>query len=108
MLFCEMFIALSCEKLLDLVRQRTCMGEVKDRALPQIVIVAIGWVYVLWNRRFYLADCPSPGDTWMNDIDKGKPKNSEKNLLQCHFVYHKSLRDWLERERGPTQREAGY
>jgi hypothetical protein len=23
------------------------------------------------------------------DIDKGKPKNSEKNLSQCHFFHHK-------------------
>jgi hypothetical protein len=24
-----------------------------------------------------------------NEIDKGKPKYSEKNLSQCHFVHHK-------------------
>jgi hypothetical protein len=28
-----------------------------------------------------------------NDIDRGKPKDSEKNLSQCHFVYHKSHMD---------------
>jgi hypothetical protein len=33
------------------------------------------------------------GDPWWNDIDKGKPKNSEKNVLQCHFVHHKSHMD---------------
>jgi hypothetical protein len=27
---------------------------------------------------------------WNNDDKQGKPKNSEKNLLQCHFVHHKS------------------
>jgi hypothetical protein len=25
-----------------------------------------------------------------NEIDRGKPKNSGKNLSQCHFVHHKS------------------
>jgi hypothetical protein len=25
-----------------------------------------------------------------NEIDRGKPKYSEKNLSQCHFVHHKS------------------
>lgn len=29
---------------------------------------------------------------WWNDID-GKPKYSERNLFQCHFVHHKSLLD---------------
>jgi hypothetical protein len=30
------------------------------------------------------------GERLWNDIDRGKPKNSEKNLSQCHFVHHKS------------------
>jgi hypothetical protein len=25
-----------------------------------------------------------------NDINRGKLKNTEKNLFQCHFVHHKS------------------
>jgi hypothetical protein len=30
-----------------------------------------------------------------NNIDRGKAKNSEKNLSQCHFVYHESrLLNW--------------
>jgi hypothetical protein len=28
-----------------------------------------------------------------NEIDWGKPKYSERNLSQCHFVYHKSHMD---------------
>jgi hypothetical protein len=28
-----------------------------------------------------------------NDTDRGKLKNSEKNLHQCHFVHHKSHMD---------------
>jgi hypothetical protein len=29
------------------------------------------------------------GQPRWNDIDRGKPKNSERNLSQCHFVHHK-------------------
>jgi hypothetical protein len=28
-----------------------------------------------------------------NEIDRGKPKNSGKNLSQCYFVHHKSHMD---------------
>jgi hypothetical protein len=40
-----------------------------------------------------------PVDTWVNmeqrwnDIDSGKPKDSEKNLSQSHFVHHNSHMD---------------
>jgi hypothetical protein len=35
-----------------------------------------------------------------NDIDRENPKNSEKNLSQCHLVHHKSHMDWPGREPG--------
>jgi len=30
---------------------------------------------------------------WWGDTDKGKPKHSEKNLLQWYFFHHKSHMD---------------
>jgi hypothetical protein len=42
-----------------------------------------------------------------NETDREKPKCSEKNLSQCHFVYHKSLMDWPGIEPGPPRWEAG-
>jgi len=27
---------------------------------------------------------------WRNDINRGKPKYLEENLLQCHVVHHKT------------------
>jgi hypothetical protein len=30
------------------------------------------------------------GEPWWNYTDKGKQKNSKKNLSQCHFTHHKS------------------
>jgi hypothetical protein len=42
-----------------------------------------------------------------NEIDRVKPKNSGKNLSQCHFVHHKSHVDWPGIEPGPPRWEAG-
>jgi hypothetical protein len=33
------------------------------------------------------------GQPWWNDIDRADPKNSEKNLSQCHFVHQNSHMD---------------
>jgi hypothetical protein len=43
-----------------------------------------------------------------NDTDREKPNNSEKNLSQCHFVYHKSHIDSPGREPGPPRWEASH
>jgi hypothetical protein len=42
-----------------------------------------------------------------NDTDRGKAKNSEKNLSQCHSVHHKSHMDWPGREPGTPWWQAG-
>jgi len=31
---------------------------------------------------------------WWNDTSRRKPKYSEENEFECHFVYHKSHMDW--------------
>jgi hypothetical protein len=40
------------------------------------------------------------GQPWRNDTDRGKPRNSDKNLSQCHSVHHKSHMDWPGCESG--------
>ena len=39
-------------------------------------------------------------NNWRNDNDGEKPKCSEKNVSQCHFVHYKSHREWPEIEPG--------
>jgi hypothetical protein len=40
---------------------------------------------------------------WWENIDKRKPKYSEKNLSQWHFVHHKSHTDWSRIEARPQR-----
>jgi hypothetical protein len=42
-----------------------------------------------------------------DEIDRGKPKYSGKNLSQSHFVHHKSHMDWAGIEPGPPRWDAG-
>jgi hypothetical protein len=42
-----------------------------------------------------------------NEIDRGKPKYSEKILSQCHFVHHKSYVDRPGIEPGPPRWKTG-
>jgi hypothetical protein len=41
--------------------------------------------------------------TWWNDNERGKPKSSEKNLSQYHFVHHKS--HWIDPGANPGRRD---
>jgi hypothetical protein len=58
-----------------------------------VVYMLIGWDYVSELQppfpKWYISMKPR----W-NDIERGKPKNSEKNLTQCHFVQHKFHAFW--------------
>jgi hypothetical protein len=42
-----------------------------------------------------------------NELDREKPKYSEKNLSQCHFSGHKSHKGQPGIEPGPPRWEAG-
>jgi hypothetical protein len=49
--------------------------------------------------------CPFPSNG--APVDRGKPKNSEKNLPHYHFVHHKPHMDGPGIEPGPPRWEAG-
>jgi hypothetical protein len=62
--------------------------------LPLTVILFIPYMIRVGERRW-------------NDTDRGKPKNSEKNLPQCHSVHHESHMDRLGPELGSLRLETG-
>jgi hypothetical protein len=44
---------------------------------------------------------------WQNDTNRQEQKNTEKNLSQCHSVYHKTHTDWPEGETKPQKLKVG-
>jgi hypothetical protein len=46
------------------------------------------------------------GEPLWKDINRAKPKNSEKVMFQCNFVHHKSHIDWPGCEPWPLRWEA--
>jgi hypothetical protein len=62
------------------------------------MFMSMGWVYVSELRPptglFFIPQMIYEyGELWWIDIDRGKLKNLEKILSQCHFVHHKSHMD---------------
>jgi hypothetical protein len=73
----------------------TTHGAKIVEALTVVVVHVDGVRLCLWTAATNGPIVHPPGNTYeygeprWNDIDRGKPKNSEKNLSQCHFVHHK-------------------
>jgi hypothetical protein len=73
--------------------------------------MSMGWDYVSElrppaNLLFIPQMIYEHGEPWWNDIGRGNPKNSEKDLSLCHFVHHKSPIDLPESEPVSLRRQA--
>jgi hypothetical protein len=88
----------SCVLLFTLVN----VGMLPDPCLPTIYEHCMLFLFFIlfndavrfWNHIASMIENWMSMEQWWNDINMGKLKYSKKNLLHCHFVYHRHLIHW--------------
>jgi hypothetical protein len=76
------------------------------RFVCDIVSEAVGWDRLCGTAASKGPFVQAPDDKCVNmeqqwyDIDRGKPKDSEKSLYECHFVHRKPGKTWPGQEPG--------
>jgi hypothetical protein len=87
--------------------RRVMADQDTDCKMKLLLFMSMGWDYIselrLPSDLLFITKMIYEKEPWWNDIDRGKPNNSEKNLSQRHFVHQKSLMDWP----GPPLWKAG-
>jgi hypothetical protein len=104
----DMLLHFTCERLLFL--SQLYISVLMDWLIDWLIDF-MRWVYVSELLRLidilFIPQMIWIGARRWNDTDRGKPKNSEKSLSQCHFIHHKFHMDWPGREPRPPRWEAG-